>query len=356
MHDTVILYSSFNNYDMLDGEVCKRVNFENRMVINVDDHSSEEQQKKGKDICFRNNIIYLSNKGKGVQSAIKTTILYLQDNGYEYKWLICLQQDAFPMGNNFFSVFEKNIRNYNLKNISAIGFNNLDDGHSTINTYSEFLKGNNPRAWMGIFFLSDSKNDKNRMSWLELTLIYLLSVIPNNTLKEKIRLLRLSKRWFSERFFYNFNAIAKKYTGIFSIELPAWTSIAINIDDWNKFIEVDKKYIFHLWFPDIAMQFLSKNRNIAVMSDLYIHNDQKIKEKYGFNKCSADAGKNSENIHVEDYGNHLDVFYDKWQFSYEDPKNTLPKIIRRYENTLVERYFQHDCRNGPLEVYLKKSS
>ena len=42
-----ILYSSFNNYDMLEGEVLKRVNFHSYPVLNIDDHSVDSEQKKG---------------------------------------------------------------------------------------------------------------------------------------------------------------------------------------------------------------------------------------------------------------------------------------------------------------------
>jgi hypothetical protein len=353
MSKSVVVYSSFNNYEMFEGEALKRVNFESRLIINIDDHSSPDQIEFGKRVCDENNIIYISNEGKGVQSAIQTAINYIKEKKIDYEWIFCLQQDCFPMGENFFSNFESNLLDYDIKEVSAFGFNNLDDGHSSIGSYDNYILGKKPRGWLGIFFLSDTKNNKYRMSLFHRLAVLVYSLLPSKNLNEKARLFTLARRWFAEKMFYDFNNISKKYNGIFSIELPAWTSLAININDWEEHIKVDSKFIFHLWFPDVAMQFLLNNRNIAVMSDLYVHNDQSIKIKYGMNKCSADAGKKSENRHVEDYGGHLDIFYDKWEFSYENSKSTLPLAINKYSGTLVEEYFNHDCRNGPLVSYKK---
>ena len=41
-----IVYSSYNNYDLLKHEVLNRVDFCDYPVINIDDHSNTENQKK----------------------------------------------------------------------------------------------------------------------------------------------------------------------------------------------------------------------------------------------------------------------------------------------------------------------
>ena len=53
-----LLYSSFNNYDMLETEVLPSVRNSNIHIINVDDFSSKEEQDKGKKICENNNITF----------------------------------------------------------------------------------------------------------------------------------------------------------------------------------------------------------------------------------------------------------------------------------------------------------
>ena len=105
-----------------------------------------------------------------------------------------------------------------------------------------------------------------------------------------------------------------------------------------------------LWAPDIAMQFLVNNYHSAVSRDLYLINDQKCKEKYGFNASTSD-----ESVVLDPSKNQLDetnlfaeIFKERWGFSYGNVKNEYPKLSKRYKNTLVEKYFNHDIRNGPL--------
>ena len=42
-----VIYSSFNNYELLENEVIKRINFDNYPVINIDDHSEKKNQDYG---------------------------------------------------------------------------------------------------------------------------------------------------------------------------------------------------------------------------------------------------------------------------------------------------------------------
>ena len=48
-------------------------------------------------------------------------------------------------------------------------------------------------------------------------------------------------------------------------------------------------FIFHLWFNDVAYQFMKNNIYVAVTSDLYVENEQRIKLKYGFNHRYHDS-------------------------------------------------------------------
>ena len=103
-----------------------------------------------------------------------------------------------------------------------------------------------------------------------------------------------------------------------------------------------------LWAPDVAMQFLSNNCNCAVTKDLYLFNDQRSKEKYEFNK-STPQEINKKSKQLNETSNYLEVFNENWGFRYEYSIG-IAKVISRYKNTLVEKYFYHDIRNGPLEI------
>ena len=122
---------------------------------------------------------------------------------------------------------------------------------------------------------------------------------------------------------------------------------------WRKHIRPKDKFIFQLWFPDVAMQFLSSNIYIAVTRELYLINDQKIKEKYGFNANSYIAGKNNDLNHVDGWGLPQKNFKEEWGFSYENSLYELPLTLYRYKNTLVEKFYNHDCRKGPIKIWKK---
>ena len=57
-----ILYSSYNNYKMLEEEVLKRAFLEDQMTINIDDFSTNYDISKAETLCKKNNIYFLKNK------------------------------------------------------------------------------------------------------------------------------------------------------------------------------------------------------------------------------------------------------------------------------------------------------
>tara|TARA_B100001057_G_C22849445_1_gene950371 strand:+ start:2036 stop:3121 length:1086 start_codon:yes stop_codon:yes gene_type:complete len=352
MSKVVILYSSFNNYELLKNEVLKRVDFNKNAVINVDDFSNEKNINDGRKICKDNNIVFLKNESKGVQSAVETCVKYCNENIEDCEWIFCLQQDFFPLGKNFFNKFERIVERNNLKNLGAIGFNCLDKNSKqsyTFDSYKDYLAGKKVKGYLGSFFLSDSKKQSKRMSLFYRIAVLIYSMSPFKKYRIKAKEFSMTRRVFGQKAFHKFNKTVQKYEGNFSIELPIWAGVAINKKKWEQFIKINPNYIFHLWFPDVAMQFLSQNINLGVISDLSCHNEITIKEKYGMSWSSVDAGKNKESDHVEAFGYQRKVFYDAWGFEFENIQKLYEKKLQeRYKDTLVLEYFNHDCRKGPL--------
>ena len=213
-----LVYSSFNNYSMLEKEVLNRVHFNNFPVINIDDHSSVEEQKKGKEICERENIIFQVNKKKGVQHALNQGIEYLKEN-FDCEWVFCLQQDIFTSDKNFFYEFEKYINQYETDKIGAIGFNCIEKGqnHYTKNSYKKFIKKGYADGFLGVFFLSDTKKLINKISFFWYGVVNILLLLGPKKYKDKVRKYIMSKRVFCENHFYDFNKTKKLFTGLFSI-------------------------------------------------------------------------------------------------------------------------------------------
>lgn len=309
--DNIIIYvSSKNNYDMLEGEVLKNINFEGFEFINIDDNSACNEVEKGEKICEANNIIFLKNKKKGVQWATQTVIDFVNENRPNCKWVICFQHDNYPCTNNFFSIFSHLAESNKINDFGIIGFNHLDDGEYSL--YSKYLHkiGLNPSSMIGIAHLS-SKNNRD-------------SILTKRTNFLKM----LNPKW-------------KKP---FIIEFPIWPSIGINVKLWNKVIKPTEELIFHLWLPDIAMQFLSKGKFSLVIPDLYCFNNQKLKEKYGINKNSAIGAKNGEEHHFGPYSN-FNYWKKKWGWEYENPKENQKKI----KNKFFRMFIEHDISNGPIK-------
>ena len=99
------------------------------------------------------------------------------------------------------------------------------------------------------------------------------------------------RRCFCEKMFKNFDITIKKYPSFFTVEIPTWASVGINVNLWKKYIRPTDKVIFHTWFNDVTMQFLTNNLHCAVTKDVYFVNCQSVKESYGMMKSSADAGR-----------------------------------------------------------------
>lgn len=318
MKSNIIVYvSSHNNYDMLKGEVFN-IDFEGFEFINVDDASGTEEVGKGKSFCKDRGVVFLENKGRGVQMATQTLIDFVNENRPNCKYILCFQHDVKPLSKNFFITLSELIQQGKLDEFGAVGFNVIDRGKYTGNALTEFNNGGKPLGMIGLAHLAVA--DKR-------------------------------KRWMSPS--HNLHAISKnqdKWRKPFIIEFPAWMCIGINVDNWNESITPTEAYQFHLWFPDIAMQFNRANKPLLVLPDLYCLNEQEVKTKYGISANSAHGAKRGEEYHFGKYSNFI-AWQDRWGWEYENAKKTFDRVKDRYEGTLLFEYFYHNIDQGPLKNY-----
>lgn len=315
LKDNLIIYvSSRNNYDMLKGEVFN-IDFEGFEFINVDDNSTEEEIIKGKKYCKEQNVTFLQNKSRGVQMATQTLIDFINKNRPNCKYIMCFQHDVIPISDNFFTEVSKYISKGSLDDIGAIGFNVLDRGKYTKNSYNEWKNGGKPLGMIGLSHIGIAGN---------------------------------SKRWISPH--HNDIAVRnpEKWNKPFSIEFPAWMCVGINVKIWNEFVKPTDKFHFHLWFPDIAMQLNYNNKPLVVIPHLYCLNQQEVKTKYGINDNSATGAKNGEEYHFGEWAN-FETWTNRWGWDYELANRTYP--IGAYKGTLLDEYYYHDINNGPLNTF-----
>ena len=312
--DNIIVYvSSRNNYDMLEGEVLKNINLEGFEFVNVDDKSSEEEIIKGKEICKKHGIKFLENKSRGVQMATQTLIDWVNKNRPECKWVICFQHDHYPLSKNFFTNISDRIKNNKLDEFGIIGFNVLDKGNYTGDAYSRFLQGEKPLGMIGMCHLS----------------VHSRRLCPS----QQSEVLKL--------------AVWEKP---FIVEFPMWASVGINIDKWNEVIKPTTDYHFHLWLPDIAMQFNYNNYGCLVLPDLYTLNDQQLKTKYGIDQSSAPGARRGNEYHFGKYSN-FDAWENRWGWYYEDVVEGFEQAKENYRGTLLWDFYHHNINYGPLKSY-----
>lgn len=340
-----IFYSSYNNYQLLEKECLEKIDFESYSVINIDDHSNPEQVKKGQEICKKHNIRFVSNSGKGLQFATKTAIDYFSDKSID--WVLCLQQDVKPIGDLFFSSLDNYLQSINSSDIGAIGFNMLDDGKYTDDAYQRYKNGEKPIGWLGTLPLSDNRKFFEKTFFID----KLKFLIKKLLFRKDAFMIHNYRRWFSKKTFKGFEQVSKNYEGLSAIDIPAWPAILININLWNQYIEPDKNFIFHLWFNDIAFQFMKNNIFVATTTEFYFYNDQKAKLRYGMLESSADEGRLNESIFAEDYGNHLKIFKKKWLFSYDKVKEEYKPIRYIYKGTIIDDLYSHNCNEGPIKKF-----
>ena len=315
MSNIIIYVSSRNNYDMLSGEVLKNINTDGFEFINVDDKSSTEELEKGKKICKDNDIVFLENKSRGVQMATQTLVDFINDNRPDCKWIFCFQHDCYPITKNFFNRISNLINDNKLDEFGTLGFNRIDMGKHTKNSYQEWKGGLKPLGMVGLAHLSILNESKR---WLQPS--------RNGWMLD-------NKDWFKP----------------FSVEITAWTAVGINVLNWNKFIEPTDEYHFHLWAPDVSIQFLYNNCDNVVLPELYIMNRQELKEKYGIDVNSARGAQRGDEYYFGEYSN-FKVWEDRWGWDYKTP-STISDVKQSYEGTLIEEFISHNTSSGPLKTF-----
>jgi len=149
------------------------------------------------------------------------------------------------------------------------------------------------------------------------------------------------KRWITPS---RYSIDYKKWENPFAIEIIQWTATAINIKLWNKYINPSNKYQFHLWMPDICMQFLKLNIYNVVLPNLFMLSMQEIKAKYNIPVNSANGSKNGDEYHFGNYNKAHIHWRNKWGWEYDHTSTTLiDKLIEsKYKGTLIEKFYKYD--------------
>ena len=115
-------------------------------------------------------------------------------------------------------------------------------------------------------------------------------------------------------------------------------------------VEPTNEYHFHLWAPDISIQFLYHNYHNLVLPDLYLMNRQELKSKYSIDVNSAHSAQKGNEYHFGEYSN-FKVWKDRWGWDYRTPWTTLENITEHYKETLIYDFINHKSVEGPIKTY-----
>lgn len=330
-----ILFTSKNNYDLLENWMTKYSNYEIPRIINLDLNSDDYQQKKGKKICKKYDIEFIIADTTEFQENIKQAFNHLSLSGVNY--LLYLHQDCFPAEPYTFSRIENYISKNNLSDFGCIGFNIYHDLETKyfIDKVDQYMttsrcvlqKGNG-------YYMKYPRGSKA-----------------------------------------NYNRFIKGKA--FCVENVMWTALLLSSKSFFKNISIDKQFNFFLAPDDMAYQFLSKGVNNIVIPDINFLHDQSVKTEYNLPKDSPIGKK--EDIELR-YGKFIGIHEEwskKWGFKYNPEKvisifnnriikflmlriapkyySNLDTIARKSYREAVSRndnfdsFYNHDPEFGPLK-------
>lgn len=326
-----IVYFCFNNYDILIGENCEFLKQYNDKITLIDDHSSEEEFIKGKIIAEEFSLNILTNPFKGIQKGLE---YFIERFCSESDWVLVLQQDVNFEDLDAIGRIEEKIVKINSTgyNIGAFGFPNFIPGahyHSDNNT--ELLRINWHNTWLGVFNLTHASLYHRHT--LQDQFFRSLSKIPYiERIERRIWQKVILSRNFAEKTLPRFSQIVNEYEGFSAVDLPVWTAVVLSVSAWRKVVVADPKFVFHLWFPDVSMQFMNNNFYVCLDTSEIILNRWVVKRNYGL-QDSVSEGK-TKGGRMERYGQHFRVWRDKWGIDYEEPFIKPSSVV--IENSILD--------------------
>ena len=102
MKKTAILFTSRNNYNLLDVWLS-RVDTEGFSILNIDEDSTSENKEIGKSVCEKHDVVYMDREIRRLQNNMTTAKNHFE--GTDVEWVVWFQHDCFPVDEGFFTDF-----------------------------------------------------------------------------------------------------------------------------------------------------------------------------------------------------------------------------------------------------------
>jgi hypothetical protein len=303
---------------MLEGEVCKNVNFEGVHLINIDDGSEETQVNLGIEICKKNNFTFLKNSGRGLHAATKTMIEHVNKHHPNCKFVYWLTHDCYPLTSNIFSKLSSLIVEGKLDKFGVVGFNTIWKKFTM--SEEQFKSSLSEGKYCGVMGRA------------------VLTTVPG-------------VGWYRPS---DFPMTWDVWGKNIAVESVADMNIMINVHAYNKLIECDEWFHHFCWADDLCLQFLLNNVYNVTLGNFYVYHDQDLKTKYKIPTNSYHAAQSGNHYHFSSHDRHYARWKEKWGFDrnwQKESKYFDKNILEKYKNTLLSQFILHDYKTGPLEIF-----
>lgn len=323
-------------------------NFEDRLVINLDESTEDEQKKKCFSECRKLGIHYELAEPGGLIRNLKQAARYFEKNNVSF--VLYMHHDAYPESAKSLNSIAQVIDQNDLSPFGLIGFN-VVHGSDAIEKYSV--------GKTQLHTLARAPLEKGD-GWYR----------PLPTSRLNYRLLKLIP---------------------FAVESVMWSTVLLSCRLIREELNVDERFVFFHAMDDAAFQLLAKGKyNLVLPSITFMHN-QASKVKYGLPENSPQKLKSDKEISFY-YGrdDHLRHWEEKWNFRWDfrkylqtvmvpdqyqslanrffgrihrqfkiDPLNGFETIARKdfqengnvHQGTLLTEFFNHDPIKGPLRYF-----
>jgi hypothetical protein len=341
------LLVSRNNSPMIF-EWAKNNRIDNRLVINLDESTSDEQRVRCQTECRKIGIHYELAEPGGLVRNLKQAARYFQRNGIPY--ILYMHHDAYPESEKSLNDIVRFINQNDLSIFGLIGFNVVHGAEAI---------GKHPTGKNCLHTLARAPLEKGD-GWYR----------PLPTSRINHRLIKLIP---------------------FAVESVMWSTVLLSCRVIEENLKEDERFVFFHAMDDAAFQLLSQRMyNLVIPSITFMHN-QASKIKHGLPENSPQKLTDGEQVSFY-YGrdDHLLNWEQKWNFRWDfrkvlqtqlipsryqsyvnrlmgrinrqfkfDPLNGFETIARRdfvknckiYEGTLLNEFYEHDPINGPLRYF-----
>ena len=321
-----ILLTSRNNYKFMEKfwilNTLGKCDLHDYKILNIDEDSTEEEKKKGRELCDKHGISFIDREERGMHHNVDTAIRWF---GEEVKHILWFQHDCWPLQKDFFYRFNKLVEEGKLDEFGTVGFNAIaqnmfkrDDLHNEM--MKRYYDGEKP---LGVLARSslESVNKRN---------VYYCGVKSRNKISVPVP-----------------NNLFRKP---FACAVPIWYAISVNVEYFKKNIDLDRVFHFITSWDDIAFQFLNKNIYNLVLPDFYIEHRPDLKPQVGLPKMCMRLLNKGDGTYHSLSGISPKAWINQWGWDISKPY-TFEKVKKRYRGTLLRKFYKFDYTKGPLKVF-----